>query len=85
MPHELRSLIKHYLVLHRIDSEQGVRKFYSFMIVCDLFGAIRLVCQWGRVGTPGREMVTEFPTEMEAGKVLEALAEAQRLWGYRDL
>jgi predicted DNA-binding WGR domain protein len=29
MPDELRSPTKHHLVLHRIDPEQGVRRFYS--------------------------------------------------------
>jgi hypothetical protein len=43
MPDELRSPIKHHLVPHRIDQEQGVRRFYSLMIERDLFGTIRLV------------------------------------------
>jgi hypothetical protein len=46
MPDELRSPIKHHLVLHRIDPEQGVRRFYWLMIERDLFGTIRLVCHW---------------------------------------
>jgi hypothetical protein len=29
MPDELRSPIKHHLVLHRIDPDQGVARFYS--------------------------------------------------------
>ena len=32
MPDDLRSPIKHHLVLHRIDPEQGVARFYSLMI-----------------------------------------------------
>ncbi len=55
------------------------------MIERDLFGAIRLVCHWGRIGTPGQEMVAEFATEEEAGEALEALAQAKRRQGYRDL
>jgi predicted DNA-binding WGR domain protein len=85
MPDELRSPIKHHLVLHRIDPEQGVRRFYSLMIERDLFGIVRLVCNWGRIGTPGQEMVTEFPTEDEAREALEALARDKRRRGYRDL
>jgi predicted DNA-binding WGR domain protein len=85
MPDDLRSPIKHHLVLHRIDPEQGVRRFYSLMIERDLFRTVRLVCHWGRVGAPGREMVTEFPTLTEAGEALEALAQAKRRQGYRDL
>jgi hypothetical protein len=29
MPDELRSPIKHHLVLLRVDPEQGIRRFYS--------------------------------------------------------
>jgi predicted DNA-binding WGR domain protein len=85
MPDELRSPIKHHLVLHRIDPEQGVRRFYSLMIERDLFGLVRLVCHWGRTGTPGQETVAEFPNETEAGEALEALAQAKRRQGYWDL
>ena len=52
MPDELRSPIKHYLVLHRIDPEHGIRGFYSLMIERDLFGTVRLVRNWGRLWTP---------------------------------
>jgi predicted DNA-binding WGR domain protein len=46
MPDELRSPIKHHLVLHRIDPGQGIRRFYSLMIERDLFGTVRLVRNW---------------------------------------
>jgi predicted DNA-binding WGR domain protein len=84
MPDE-HSPIQHHIVLHRIDSERRVRRFYSLMIERDLFGAVRLVCNWGQIGTPGQEMVSEFPTEAEAGEALEAIAQAKRRRGYRDL
>jgi predicted DNA-binding WGR domain protein len=41
-----RSPIQHHLVLHRIDPEQGIRRFYSLMIEQDLFGTVRL--DWGQ-------------------------------------
>ena len=85
MPDELRSPIKHHLILHRIDSEQGVRRFYSLMIERDLFGRVVLVRNWGRIGTNGRELVEEFAGEIEAGQALEAVAQAKRRRGYRDL
>ena len=85
MPDELRSPIKHHLVLHRIDPEQGVGRFYSLMIERDLFGTIRLVRNWGRIGTNGQELVEVFATEIEAGQAVEAVAAAKRRRGYRDL
>jgi predicted DNA-binding WGR domain protein len=67
MPDDLRSPIKHHLVLHRIDPEQGIRRFYSLMIEKDLFGTIRLVRNWGRIGTKGQELVEIHADEVAAG------------------
>ncbi len=74
-----RSPVQHHLVLHRIDPEQSVARFYSLMIERDLFGRVVLVRNWGRIGTNGRELVEEFAGE------LEAAAQAKRRRGYRDL
>ncbi len=84
MPDE-RSPIQHHPVLHRIDPERRMRRFYSLMIEQDLFGKIRLVRAWGRIGTNGRELAEEFASELEAGQALEVLAQAKRRRGYRDL
>jgi predicted DNA-binding WGR domain protein len=72
-------------VLHRIDPEQGVRRFYSLMIERDLFGTIRLVRNWGRIGTNGQEKAEVYASEFEAGQALEAVAQAKRRRGYQDL
>ncbi len=85
MPDELRSPIQHHLVLHRIDPEQGIRRFYSLMIERDLFGTIRLVRNWGRIGTKGQELVEIHADEVEAGQALEVVARAKRRRGYQDL
>jgi predicted DNA-binding WGR domain protein len=85
LPDELRSPIKHHLVLHRIDPEHRVRRFYSLMIERDLFGTVRLVRNWGRIGTNGQELVEIHEDEIGAGKALEALAQSKRQRGYRDL
>jgi predicted DNA-binding WGR domain protein len=82
---DARSPIQHHLVLHRIDSEQGIKRFYSLMIEQDLFGTIRLVRNWGRIGTNGQELVEVFANEAEAGQALEAIARAKRRRGYRGL
>ena len=74
MPDDLRSPIKHHLVLHRIDPEQGIRRFYSLMIERDLFGTVRLVRNWGRIGTNGQELVEIYDDEIAAGEALEAVA-----------
>jgi predicted DNA-binding WGR domain protein len=82
---DARSPIRHHLVLHRIDPEQRMARFYSLMIERDLFGTIRLVRNWGRIGTNGQELVEVFASEGEAGEALAAIAAAKRRRGYRDL
>jgi predicted DNA-binding WGR domain protein len=79
MTDELRSPIKRHLVLHRIDPGQAIRRFYSLMIERDLFWTIRLVRNWGRIGTTGQELVEVFDSEIEAGAALEAVAWADRI------
>ena len=85
MPDELRSPINRHLVLHRVEPDQGIRRFYSLVIERDLFGTIRLVRNLGRIGTTGQDMVEGFASEIEAGAALEAVAWAKRRRGYRDL
>ncbi len=41
--------------------------------------------QLGRIGTNGRELVQEPDRDIEAGQALEAVAQAKRRRGYRDL
>ena len=85
VPDELRSPIKHHLMLHRIDPKQGIQRFYSLMIERDLSGTVRLVRNWGRISTKGQELVAVFASEIEAGLALEAVAGAKRRRGYCDL
>ncbi len=39
----------------------------------------------GRTGTNGHELVEEFASDIEAGQALEAVAQAKRRRGYRDM
>ncbi len=85
MPDPL-SPIQRTLMLRRIDPELGMARFYSLMIERDLFGTVRLVRHWGRIGAmQGCELAQDFPTEDEAVEALERLAAAKRRRGYRDL
>jgi hypothetical protein len=46
---------------------------------------VRLVRNWGRIGTKGQELVEIHADEIAPGQALEALARAKRKRGYRDL
>jgi predicted DNA-binding WGR domain protein len=80
-----RSPVQRALVLHKIEPDRGIARFYSLLIERDLFGTIRLVRNWGRIGTNGQELVQVFDSELEAGQALEAIARVKRRRGYRDL
>ena len=80
------STIQRTLVLRRVNPEQGVARFYMLAVERDLFGTVRLVRHWGRIGAiQGRELAQDFLTEAEAIQALERLAAAKRRRGYRDL
>jgi predicted DNA-binding WGR domain protein len=55
------------------------------MVERGLFGTIRLVRNWGLVGSKGQEKVEIFPDEATAADALEVWAETQRRKGYIDL
>jgi hypothetical protein len=40
---DTRSPVQHALVLHKVDPDHGVARFYSLRVERDLFGTIRLV------------------------------------------
>ena len=63
----------------------GNRRSYSLIIERDLFGTVRLVRNWGRIGTSGQQLVEIHADEIEAGQTLEALAAVRRRHGYWDL
>jgi hypothetical protein len=50
IPDELRSPIKHHVLLLRIDREQDIRRFYSLTIERNLLRTARLVRNWGSTG-----------------------------------
>jgi predicted DNA-binding WGR domain protein len=82
---DARSPIRHHLVLYRRGPEQRRARFVSLMIERDLFGTIRLVRNWGFVGSKRQEQVEIFPDETEATQALERWAIAQREKGYTEL
>jgi hypothetical protein len=55
------------LVLRWIEPNRGVERFYSVLIERELFGTIRLVRNWGRIGTNGRELVECSTASVRSG------------------
>jgi predicted DNA-binding WGR domain protein len=74
-----RSPVRRVVILRRVEPDKRMARFYSLMVECDLFGTVRLVRNWGRIGTQGRALAEEYGTELEARRALEALARVKRL------
>ena len=63
-------------LLHRIDPELNMARFYRVEVLFDLFGVFTLERSWGRIGTQGRAKVVSygstFSAEVEASRLLRA-------------
>ena len=62
---DIRSPIRHHVVLYRRGPEEGRARYYSLMIERDLFGTIRLVRNWGRLDLEGRRRASCFLTKQK--------------------
>jgi predicted DNA-binding WGR domain protein len=56
---DARLPVRHHLVLYRRDLEQGQARFFSLMNERDLFGTIRLVRNWGTVGSRASDEISD--------------------------
>jgi predicted DNA-binding WGR domain protein len=71
------------VTLHRIDPARNMARFYAMDMQHDLFGAILLMRQWGRIGTYGRVAAEVYASMAIAIAALECQAERKRRRGYR--
>ncbi len=70
--------------LRRIDATRNMRRFYQLDIEPDLFGGVRLVKVWGRIGTEGRSVAEFHDNEALAADAMQRHAERKRRRGYGD-
>ncbi len=70
--------------LRRIDATRNMRRFYRLDIEPDLFGGVRLVKAWGRIGTEGRSVAEFHDNEAIAADAMQRHAERKRRRGYGD-
>lgn len=72
------------LVLHRIDPDRNMARFYAMSIGPTLFGDTSLVRNWGRIGTRGQQKIELFETEGDAVASLDRLLATKRRRGYAE-
>ena len=71
------------VTLRRIDPAKNMARFYAMEVQLDLFGAIMLMKQWGRLGTGGRIAGEPYASLALAVNALERQAARKRRRGYQ--
>lgn len=71
-------------LLHRIDPDLNMARFYRVEMLSDLFGAIIVERRWGRIGGRGQCRVASFPSTSLADAAVSDLVRAKERRGYRD-
>jgi len=68
--------------LEKRDPAKNQARFYSLLILPNLFGEWTLYREWGRIGYSGQVRMEWFHTEGEAKSALLALEASKRMRGY---
>lgn len=76
-PHETATIYK-------INTCKNMRRFYSMIILPDLFGGHALHRNWGRIGTRGRTRIDYYSHQTEAESALELLVLKKLNRGYTN-
>lgn len=70
-------------VLHRIEPDRNMARYYDLWLQQDLFGRTSLMCAWGRIGTVGRIRSISFPDTRDAVEAKVGLCRRKLARGYR--
>ena len=70
-------------LLHRIDPEQNMARFYRVEVLPDLFGEFVVERRWGRIGGRGQFRLASYSTTFSAAAAASALVRAKQQRGYR--
>lgn len=69
-------------LLHRIDPELNMARFYRVELMHDLFGQVIVERRWGRIGSQGQHRSASFPSTSSAEAEASALVRAKERRGY---
>lgn len=70
-------------LLHRIDPDLNMARFYRVEMLPDLFGAIIVERRWGRIGGRGQFRAASYPTTPLADAAASDLIRSKERRGYR--
>ncbi len=70
-------------LLHRIDPDLNMARFYRVEVSPDLFGAVIVERRWGRIGGTGQCRAVSYPSIPLAEAAASRLIGAKERRGYR--
>jgi predicted DNA-binding WGR domain protein len=70
-------------LLHRVDPELNMARFYRVEVLPDLFGDIIVERHWGRIGGRGQFRAASYRSTSLAEAAASALLSAKERRGYR--
>jgi predicted DNA-binding WGR domain protein len=69
-------------LLHRIDPDLNMARFYRVEVTPDLFGQVIVERRWGRIGGRGQYLRASYPSTSSAEQAASALVRAKEKRGY---
>lgn len=70
-------------LLHRLDPDLNMARFYRVEVLPDLFGQIILERRWGRIGGRGQSRAVSYPSLLQAEAAAVGLIRSKTRRGYR--
>lgn len=74
---------QHSILLHRVDPERNMKRFYCLATMPTLFGETSLLRNWGRIGASGQMLVETFADPADAQNAMLRLATKKGRRGYQ--
>jgi predicted DNA-binding WGR domain protein len=72
------------IILHRIDPDRNMRRWYAVGVQSTLFHRHAVVCGWGRLGTDyARWRIIPADTREQAEAAAQEILERKRKRGYK--
>jgi predicted DNA-binding WGR domain protein len=71
-------------LLHRIDPDLNMARFYRVEVTPDLFGEHILEWRWGRIGGMGQHRSASFSSTSSAEAAASRLVHAKQRRGYKS-
>ena len=70
-------------LLHRVDPDLNMARFYRVEVLPDLFGEIIVERRWGRIGSRGQCRAASYPSTSLAEAAASRLIGTKERRGYR--